>query len=404
MTRLWLTALLIVSGCTTQAQMCEGLRDALSSCGLPAEGLDCSRVDYTTLGSLAQRMDGAHCDVAAEDADAVDPRLCAVAGWSCPDSPTPKVTSAQTSYPIVLVGGIDDTPVFDWNPSVGAAIKAAGGRAYHVRVVPWQPTAARAADLWGSLSSLRRTTGADRFNLVCYAVAGLDCRYLVSAGGLFAKDEVQRAEVVATVASITTMATPHRGTRVADAAILALQSSTTVEVLQTLFGVSAPASVPDDATLTRTLHGLTVDALATFDRDVPDEPSIYAQSFAGVSALFGHRNDQDDAATAKLCVDADGQPFYQRHQDTVDALNPLLMVTAPFSHTARDRRGIVVSSPSDGMISLASAPWGRFRGCLPADHYDVIGQIGLRTRDPITGFDARDFYTWLAADLAQRGL
>ena len=392
------------SGCTTQAQMCDGLRTALSNCGLPAEGLDCTRVDYTTLGMLAQRMDGARCDVAADDQDAVDPRLCAVAGWSCPASPTPTVDSTATQYPIVLVGGIDDTPVFDWNPSIAAAIKAGGGRAYHLRVVPWQPTAERAADLWASLSSLQRTSGSTRFNLVCYAVAGLDCRYLVSAGGLFANDPMQRADAVAAVASITTIATPHRGTRVADAAILALQSSTTVEVLQTIFGVTAPANVPDDATLVKTLHGLTVDALTSFDRDVPDEPSIYGQSFAGVSELLGHRNDQDEATSGKLCVDDDGSPFYQRHAETVDALNPLLMVTAPFSHTAHDRRGLAVSSPSDGMISLSSAPWGHFRGCLPADHYDVIGQIGERTRDPVTGFDARMFYRWLAADLAGRGL
>ena len=401
--RAWLGLFAFAAACTPAAQMCDSLRTALGNCGLPADGLDCTRVDYTTLGDLAQRMDGKSCNVPADDHGAVDPRLCAIAGWSCPASPTPSVSSAATRYPIVLVGGIDDTPVFDWNPNIAAAIEAGGGIAFHVSPSAWQPTPRRAADLWASLTSLKRTSGAEKLNLVCYAVGGIDCRYLVSAGGLFAMDATQRAEVIASIASITTISTPHRGTRVADAAILALQSSTTVEVLQTIFGVTAPAVIPDDATLVKTLHGLTVDALTAFDAATPDEPSIYGQSFAGVSELLGQRSAQDETATQKLCVDDGGVAAYQRGATSVDALNPILMVTAPFSHTARDRRGIVVSSPSDGMISLASAPWAHFRGCVGADHYDVIGQIGNRTRDPLTGFDARDFYVWLAADLATRG-
>jgi triacylglycerol lipase len=56
------------------------------------------------------------------------------------------------------------------------------------------------------------------------------------------------------------------------------------------------------------------------------------------------------------------------------------------------------------MVSVESAKWGSFRGCIPADHYDVIGQIGHFTRDVRTGFDPIDFYRWVASDLAEQGL
>ena len=394
---------LLLAGCTSAEVMCAAVRDDLARCGLPTSGLDCARVDYGTLSALQARMDQGTCDPPADD-DAVDPRLCALAGWACPASPTPAVSSASTAYPLVFVSGIDDSPLFDWNDAILAAVRAAGGEAHHVTVAPWLPTADRAADLAASLATVRRGLGGRKVNLVCYAVAGLDCRYLVSPGGLYAHDAAARATIVDGVASITTIATPHRGTRVADAAIVALQSSTVTDVLHDLFGVAAPDGVPDDATLVRALRGLTPDALMAWNAGVPDEPAIELQSFAGVSTPLGRDRDEDEAAIADACVDDEGRPAFQRQPATMDALDPLLLVPAAFSHVARDARGAVVTTPSDGMISVASARWGRFRGCVPADHYDVIGQLGDRTRDPITGFDARRFYVWLAADLAERGL
>ena len=85
-------------------------------------------------------------------------------------------------------------------------------------------------------------------------------------------------------------------------------------------------------------------------------------------------------------------------------MNELLWVTAPFGSTSRDDKGAIVLSPSDGMVSVESAKWGEFRGCLPADHYDVIGQIGHTTRDGRTGFDAPLFYRYVASSLAEKGL
>jgi hypothetical protein len=122
-----------------------------------------------------------------------------------------------------------------------------------------------------------------------------------------------------------------------------------------------------------------------------------------VSQVLAKTSSASEESIREHCTDESGALLFQRHDGTRDAMNPLLFVTAPFSGTSLDDRGRVVTSPSDGMVSVESAKWGTFRGCIPADHYDVVGQIGTMTRDPLTGFDAPAFYTQLASDLAGRG-
>ena len=77
---------LLLSGCTSAQVMCAAVSDNLKQCGLPVDSLDCGKVDYGTLSDLSGRLAGGSCTTSKDD-DAVDPRLCALAGWACPDSP-----------------------------------------------------------------------------------------------------------------------------------------------------------------------------------------------------------------------------------------------------------------------------------------------------------------------------
>lgn len=395
---------MLLGACASEQNTCANLRNKLQDCGLPApDQIDCNRIDPSAQESLLSRIDDRGCaGVADGDTDAVDPRVCALAGWPCPDSPIPDPGPVATKYPVILVSGIDSSPTFDWNPRVLDSLRAAGVDAHHVEVLSWATTHDRATDLWESLQAiLPRTNG--KLNLVCYAVGGIDCRFLASPAGLFASDPASYEDVKNAIASITTVATPHRGTRVADAALAALQSGAASDVLQALVGDSAPAGIPDNAALVTTLNGLTLDSLSAFNQTVSDAPGVYYQSWAGISHVLGKSSDAQDATIGAHCVDEHGAPSYQRHDDTNDAMNELLWVTSPFASTSRDDQGRVVTSPADGMVSVESAKWGHFRGCVPADHYDVIGQIGHTTRDGLTGWDAPRFYRFVAADLASRG-
>jgi triacylglycerol esterase/lipase EstA (alpha/beta hydrolase family) len=52
---------------------------------------------------------------------------------------------------------------------------------------------------------------------------------------------------------------------------------------------------------------------------------------------------------------------------------------------------------NDGVVPTASCVWGRFLGCLPADHFDQVGQV-LGVSD----FDYERFYlehlAWLEGE------
>jgi triacylglycerol lipase len=395
--------LLLLAACSAPEVVCAALADDLQKCGFPVTDLQCDTLAQSDLEQLSAQFGQRDCSGFATGAGAVDPRVCALGGWSCPGNPLPTPSEARPQFPIALVSGIDGSPLFDWHPRVAEALKAAGVEAHHIEVLPWATTPDRAADLWESLRSLKAHSPQGRFNLVCYAVGGLDCRYLVSPGGLFKDDAAQLAEVTATVASITTLSTPHRGTRVADAAKDALQSGTVSDVLQALVGNGTNVSVPDDAAVLKTLDGLSLDALEQFNAQVVDAPGLPYFSWAGISHVAGRSSATTEAQVRSGCASPDGQLLYFRHPETRDALNPLLWATVPFSFEARvDGRD--EQSPSDGMVSVESAKWGLFEGCVPADHYDVIGEIGHSARDPQTGFDAPDLLVLIASLLAEGGL
>jgi triacylglycerol lipase len=385
------------ASCRSEEGTCESLERQLTQCGLPARTLDCSRIDASERSSLVQRIEDQGCPslVAGNDGK-IDSRVCKLGGWSCPGSPLPAAGDETPKYPLVFVSGIDGSPMFDWHPRIVAALQENARLDAHViHVLPWATTAERAADLYASLDSIAHQRGWAKTNLVCYAVGGLDCRYLVSPGGLFANDADSRRRATDLVASITTVSTPHRGTHVADAARQALASGEANTFLSALAGEDDAPLALDRGVLDKTLAGLSPSALVDFNVRVVDDEGVYYQSFAGVSRVLGRAKSDADAI-------AHCGTFY-RHEGAEDASNELLWITTPFASTTLGDNGGIVSSPNDGMISVESAKWGDFRGCVPADHYDVIGQINHTTRDVVTGFDPVDFYRWIAADLAARG-
>lgn len=108
----------------------------------------------------------------------------------------------------------------------------------------------------------------------------------------------------------------------------------------------------------------------------------------GVSSVLGLSNPRDVAACEGRLL---------RHPGTSDRMHATLAPMAGFvAHGAELR-------PNDGMVTVASAKWGRFQGCIPADHLGEVGQVKRGGADPNTGFDAVRFYRNLAFDLAAQG-
>ncbi len=372
-----------------QADVCDDLRGRLETCGLPSRDLACNGDRLGMAEAVLERLEAEGCKGAFDEDGAVDRRLCDIAAWPCPGASGPAATGGKkTRYPVVFVSGLTGGGTFDWSPRIVEAVSELT-ETHLVNLPGWTETSERAAELWASLERFGVGREGRKVNLVCWAVGGLDCRFLVSERGLFAGDRATLARAQGAVASITTVATPHRGTRVAEAALALVESETSEDILRALAGPEGGEILPSRSAVATTLRGLTEDALADLDARLPDAQGIFYQSWAGVSRVRGIPGGVDPRAT---CTPDEGASLFDVSA-VPDPMHEALWVTAPFA-----------GAPTDGMVAVASARHGLFRGCLPGDHYDVAGAAQKSGRDPVTGFDPVRFFGFLSADLAARGL
>jgi hypothetical protein len=380
-------ALLAVAalGCQGGPDLCPDLEIELARCDLrPAAG-SCGDLSQGEVAGLIEEIEADGCAALREGPGGpVEERLCEALDWPCPPPLGEPPAGAATRHPVLFVSGIDDQPLFDWNPDLLERIaEATGSQVVPVTLPGWQTTAVRAAALAEEVS------GYERVNLVCWAVGGIDCRTLVSPGGLDAS---------ARVASVTTIAAPHAGTNVADA-LLALPPGEWTRWISAALAVEGGGSQSErEARVREVLRGLTLERAATVA--LPDPTGVLLQSWAGVSEPFGV-DLPDLAATDRACVDADGRVVAPDGDD--DVMTDLLWPVAPFAAVA-ESAGVRRIDPADGLVAVSSTRYGRFRGCLPADHYDLVGRLADVGPDPVTGFDAARFYSALLFELAEGGL
>ena len=284
-----------------------------------------------------------------------------------------------TRYPIVLAHGFDASPTNRWGfYNVLGTLRQDGHRVYVATVPPYASPAVRATHLRNFVDQALRETGAPKVNLLAHSMGGLDSRELISRLGYGDR-----------VASLTTISSPHRGTRVADVALRLLPGSAddAINALASLWG-STYSTVARDSSVRDALTALAESSAPAFNASHPNDPRVYYQSWAGVSSVGGIPGPRDSSA-------CEGKLLRQGlRADVMDAtLVPMAALTA---------HGVELR-PNDGMATVESAKWGNFRGCFPADHLDEVGQVRHTGMDRRTGFDHLRFYRTVAFDLAARG-
>lgn len=304
--------------------------------------------------------------------------------WFCPGPDPdcvgqalgPDPAGEATRYPIVLMHGFNAGREGSWAfYRVENALRGDGHRVYSAEVPPFASVDERARSLAPQIERVLAETGAAQVNLVAHSMGGLDARYYVSA-------------MDGPVASVTTISTPHRGSRVADAG-LGLLPDIADDAIDFLAGVWGRTynEVAEDADVRAALTALSSAEAERFNRDHPDVPGVAYQSWAGVSSVLGIVNPLDRDACDDMML-GDGV--------NADRMNAQLVPGAALLAGVRLR-------PNDGMATVESAKWGRFRGCIPADHFDEVGQPERDRPDPHTGFDHVRFYRNLAFELAAQG-
>jgi triacylglycerol lipase len=405
--RLLIAALLLV-GCGSRGQdRCQQIKAELDACiGASLPALDCTTLSDADLDRVHDLTTGVSCELLTGalplDGDYLS-ATCRLLDVGCVTAITPAPAHSPARLPIVLVNGIDTSPLFRYSDRIVQMLREVGGHDVYLATLPaYQPPRKRAPLLWARIQEIQAASGTTQVNLVCHSLGGLDCRYLVSPAGLPADlgdDAPARA-----VASITTVATAHRGTAVADALLGLLpggDQAQTIDDFASLvgdwFSTSALAS---DADLYASLGALTLDEARSFDDEITDANGIYYQSFAGVSQPRGEASAELDAQIAADCAadpegaDITGPLLPVRHDHMALPLVPL----APILGRQQGRE-----VANDGLVTVASAKWGNFRGCVAADHMEQLGQRDLPDVNVRTGFDVARFYSNLAGDLARRG-
>ena len=142
--------------------------------------------------------------------------------------------------------------------------------------------------------------------------------------------------------------------------------------------------IEQDANVRAALSSLSTPGMELFNAENPDDARVFYQSWAGVSSVLGIDNRKDAGACEQKMLWHEGQSDVMNAQ-----LVPMAAMIAP---------GLTLR-PNDGMASVESAKWGVFQGCIPADHFDQVGQPLRERADKHTGFDHVRFYRNLAYGL-----
>lgn len=222
----------------------------------------------------------------------------------------------------------------------------------------WASVETNARTITARIDEILRETGAEKVNLIGHSKGGLEARMAASSLGYGGK-----------IASITTVATPHHGSKTLDRLYTRHKgafrlAAAAVDNWIRLVGDKKPDFL-------QVCRGLTTAAMERFNRENPDVLGVYYQSFA---CVMSHPFSDIHLATANFILDR-------------------------------------IEGPNDGLVSVASASWGENARVLRANTFRGISHldaIDLR-RAPLTRktgagvSDICEVYLEIAEDLKERG-
>ncbi|MEG0663083.1 MAG: alpha/beta fold hydrolase, partial [Anaerovoracaceae bacterium] len=227
----------------------------------------------------------------------------------------------ETKYPLMLIHGIgyDDYGRQSYWGRIPGVLRENGGAVYFGYQDPFGSISHNSEQIAQRIEVVRKKTGKDKVNLIAHSKGGLEARYVVSQLDMGEK-----------VASITTLATPHRGIITLDK--LQSKRQRGLRHLLHLFNTMLKIDGGERPTDNRIYNQLTADYMEVFNALVKDVPGIYYQSYA-----FDMKNSKSDPAMG----------IFHRIIGKLEG-------------------------PNDGLVSVESAKWGDFRGVFPGS-----GEIGI---------------------------
>lgn len=275
-------------------------------------------------------------------------------------------TYSKTKYPIVLVHGIfgfDDVLWIDYFYKVPNALSRNGATVFVPSVSPINSTEVRGEQLLAYVQDVLAVTGAEKVNLIGHSHGGPTVRYVASV-------------TPELVASASTVAGVHWGSKVADIVRDTLEPDSVVEGLTAtianaftnLFEVvtgSNPFTTPTDSIAV--LDALTTEGSIAFKNEYPEGmPSAYC---ANDGDLLGDNGVYYFSWSG-------ASPF----TNVFDVADPFIGIL-----------GLAFNEPSDGLVASCSSHLGYvIKDNYKMNHLDETNQtLGIHhlfETDPVTVF------------------
>lgn len=269
----------------------------------------------------------------------------------------------RTKYPLLLVHGLgfrDSFPLSYWG-RIPKVLRQKGAQVYFGQQDSNGSVESNARFLYRRVLEVLEETGAQKVNIIAHSKGGLDARWMIT--------HLDKGEHVA---SLTTLSTPHHGSRTVDRLlrfpdILVRFTACCCNVWYRILGDTDPDTYG-------VFHTLTTRQAAEFNENTPDMPSVYYQSYGFIM---------------------------QRAVSDLLMWLPYLVVKW-------------VEGPNDGLVTAESAAWGDFRGVFTGtgrrgvSHCDAVD----RSRRPLSRYgeevpgrirDMTEFYSRLVEELKEKG-
>ena len=274
---------------------------------------------------------------------------------------TGEAGECATLYPVVLVhgAGFGDKPMgLNYWGRIPGTLEDKGAKVFYGGTDGWGTVEYNAAVLKATVEAVLAETGSAKVNIIAHSKGGVEARYMISTMGLADK-----------VASLTTIATPHYGSKTMDG-ILGWPDFI-LRILSFIVNTSSRIGGDKNPDFYTASQSLGTGYMEDFNINNPDAPGVYYQSFAG----------ELKSPTGDIILSL-----------------PALWVRS-------------VEGPNDGMVAVESAQWTNYRGVLRGSGRRGIShadEVDLRRTDvaiePILGAtNVRAFYAAVVAELKQMG-
>ncbi len=264
----------------------------------------------------------------------------------------------STNYPVILVHGIgmrDDLGIVKYWSKIPEVLEKEGAQVFLANQDAFNTHVENAIELRERVLEVLEMTHAKKVNLIAHSKGGLESRFMITRLGMADK-----------VASLTTLASPHRGSFLADTILSWLSKREWLDNVVNFvnnYGHFTGDEKPDALSAAK---NLTLRYMKNFNQSVPNMPQVYYQSYGGLVT--------DDYPAWKI----------------------------RFQHKIMQKK----EGDNDCTVSKKSYQWGDFKGVVRSEqefgvsHFDIAG---MRFLSKQSTFDAEGFIVEIVKDLKEKG-